>query len=82
MALAHALAQAGFPPKEIHTVAHVHLEKGAEGFRISRINLETKTEVPNLDDATFQQHAEQAKANCPVSKLLTGAEITLTAALL
>ena len=81
MALAHALSQAGFTPKEIHTVAHVHLEKGAEGFRIGRIALETKANIPNIDDATFRQHAEQAKANCPVSKLLTGAEITLTAAL-
>lgn len=81
MALSHALAQTGHPPKRISTTAKVHLEKAGDGFAIPRIDLVTKADVPGLDEAAFRQHAEQAKANCPVSKLLAGAEIRLTSKL-
>jgi osmotically inducible protein OsmC len=81
MALSHGLAQAGFPPKRVHTVASVHLEKGAEGFGIPRIDLRTEAEVPGIDAAAFQQQAETAKKNCPISKLLAAAQITLDARL-
>ena len=37
MALSHALAQAGHPPKRVHTTAKVHLEKTGDGFGIPRI---------------------------------------------
>jgi lipoyl-dependent peroxiredoxin len=77
MAFAHGLSQAGHTPKRIHTVAKVHLEKTADGFRIPKIELETDADVPGIDDAALQQQAEQAKQNCPVSKVLAGAEITL-----
>ena len=79
MALSHGLSQAGHVPRRVHTTARVHLEKGADGFRISRIDLETEVDAPGLDDAAFKEQTEQAKKNCPVSKLLTGAEITLKA---
>src|SRR5579884_3131484 len=46
MALSHGLAQAGFTPKRVHTTAKVHLEKGAEGFSIPKIDLQTEAEVP------------------------------------
>jgi osmotically inducible protein OsmC len=59
----------------------VHLQKGADGFEIPKIELQTEAEVPGVDEATFRDHAEKAKANCPVSKLLKGAEITLNAKL-
>src|ERR1700680_2412454 len=39
MALSHGLAQAGFTPKQVHTTAKVHLEKGPEGFGIPKIEL-------------------------------------------
>jgi osmotically inducible protein OsmC len=81
MALSHALAQAGFTPKRVHTTAKVHLEKTADGFGIPRIELHTDAEVPGIDEATFQREAEKAKQGCPVSKLLKGAEITLAAKL-
>ncbi len=81
MALAHALAQAGHPPRRVHTTAKVHLEKMADGFAIPRIDLVTEADVPGLDAAAFQQQAEQAKRTCPVSKLLAAAEITLDARL-
>lgn len=82
MALSHALAQAGHPPRRVHTTAKVHLEKTAEGFAIPRIDLVTEADVPGLDAAAFQQQAEQAKRNCPVSKVLAGAQITLDARLI
>ena len=81
MALSHALSQAGHTPKSVQTTARVHLEKGDGGFHIPRIDLQTRATVPGLDEATFRQHAEQAKQNCPVSKLLKGADITLDAQL-
>ena len=77
MAFAHGLAQAGHDPRRIHTVAKVHLEKTADGFRIPKIELETDADVPGIEDAALQQQGEQAKQNCPVSKVLAGAEITL-----
>jgi osmotically inducible protein OsmC len=81
MALSHALAQAGHPPRRVHTTARVHLEKTADGFAIPRIDLVTEADVPGLDAATFRHQAEQAKRTCPVSKLLAAAEITLDARL-
>ena len=81
MALAHGLSQADHPPKEVRTTAKVHLEKTPQGFAIPRIELETVADVPGIDEAAFQKHAEDAKVNCPVSKLFKGAEISLKAKL-
>jgi osmotically inducible protein OsmC len=81
MALAHELAQAGHPAARIHTTAKVHLEKGAEGFSIPKIELQTDADVPGIEEGEFRDQAEKAKRNCPVSKLLSGAEIALEARL-
>nr|MBA2566007.1 peroxiredoxin [Gemmatimonadota bacterium] len=43
--------------------------------------LQTEAEVPGLDDAGFQEQAEKAKQNCPVSRALAGPEISLDARL-
>src|SRR6476661_8825113 len=67
MALSHGLAQAGHPPKRVHTTAKVHLEKTDTGFGIPRIDLITEAEVPGMSAADFQKQAETAKQNCPVS---------------
>lgn len=82
MALAHALGEQGHSPRRVHTVASVHLNQTAGGFEIPDIELAAEAEVPGLDDAGFQTIAEDAKRNCPVSKVLAGARITLTAKLL
>ena len=82
MALSGGLSRAGHPPARVQTTAGVHLEKGEAGFSITRIHLRTEAEVPGIDDAAFQEQAETAKKNCPVSRLLTGAEITLDATLI
>jgi osmotically inducible protein OsmC len=81
MALSLALTQEGTPPDPIRTDATVHLLKDGEGFSIKRIDLVTRARVPGIDADGFQQAAQGAKENCPVSKVLTGAEITLDAQL-
>ena len=82
MALSHGLAQAGHPPKRVHTTAKVHLDKGDAGFSITKIDLVTRVQVDGIEPAKFDELAEDAKRNCPVSKLLSpGAEITLDATL-
>src|ERR1700733_12879844 len=59
MALSAGLGKAGFNPKRIHTTAKVHLEKVGDGFKITKIQLQTEAEVPGIDDKTFQDHAEK-----------------------
>ena len=82
MALTNALGEKGHSPQRVHTVAKVHLNQKDGGFEIPAIDLVTEAEVPGLDDATFQTIAEDAKQNCPVSKVLAGAKITLKANLI
>ncbi len=81
MALSAALGQAGFTPNSIHTKAAVRFDKVEGGFSISKIDLTTEAEIPDIDDAKFQEIAKAAKENCPVSKALAGTEINLHAAL-
>jgi osmotically inducible protein OsmC len=82
MAFSGGLTKAGHPPTRVATTANVHLDKKeGGGFRIGRVHLVTEAEVPGIDEAAFQEAAEGAKANCPVSQLLAGAEITLEATL-
>lgn len=82
MALSAALTRAGSPPNRIETTAAVHIEKVGEGWEITRIDLTTEADVPGLDDADFQQYAQGAKDNCPVSKALRGVgEVNLSATL-
>ena len=81
MALSAGLGKAGFDPKRIETKAKVHLEKVGEGFGITRIELDCEAQVGGIDEKQFQEQAQDAKKNCPVSKALTGVEITLNAKL-
>jgi osmotically inducible protein OsmC len=79
MALSHGLAQAGNAPEQLDTSATVTFQPG-QG--ITKIALTVRGSVPGLDDAAFQEAAQTAKENCPVSKALAGVpEITLDAAL-
>ena len=82
MAFSFACAKAGFTTAHAHTVAQVRLSKQGEGFVIDHITLTLQAEVPDIDEARFEEIAKDAKANCPVSKVLAGvAEITLQATL-
>ena len=81
MALSLGLEKAGYQPKRISTTAKVSLEQSAGGFRITTIDLETEAEVPGIEEANFQEQAEQTKKNCPVSVALSGTQINLKARL-
>jgi osmotically inducible protein OsmC len=81
MALSHELAEAGHTPERVATTAKVHLEATDGDFHIPKIELHTTAHVPGIDEATFMEYANAAKENCPVSKVLQAAEITLEAEL-
>jgi osmotically inducible protein OsmC len=81
MALTFGLEQAGYAPTSVETSAKVHLVPADGGFRIPRIDLTTTADVPGIEPAAFQEQAEAAKANCPVSKALAGVEIHMEATL-
>ena len=81
MALTAQLSRAGIKPKRIHTEARVKLEKVGEAFSITQIELEMEAEIPDVDDATFQKYALDAKQNCPLSKALAATQISMTAKL-
>lgn len=51
----------------------------AGGFKLTGIALTVSGEVTGIDEATFLRAADDAKATCPVSKALTGVDITLDA---
>ena len=76
MALAFQLADKGHSDGRVTTSAEVTLEKQGDGFTVTKSVLSTKGKVPGMDQAQFEELAADAKANCPISKLLN-AEITL-----
>ncbi|MBN1200687.1 MAG: OsmC family protein [Anaerolineae bacterium] len=81
MAFSAGLGKAGFTPQRIHTTAKVHLDKVGDGFKVTRIELDMQAVVPGIDEDMFRTQAEAAKIGCPISQLLTGAEIMLRAEL-
>jgi osmotically inducible protein OsmC len=76
MKLSFVLGAAGFTPDNIDTKCTITLENGA----ITESHLEVKASVPNIDAAKFEECANEAKANCPISKLLN-TNITIEATL-
>lgn len=82
MFLSATLEKAGHPVARIETRAAVTIETVDGAPKITRSVLDVRGKVPDIDQATFQQAAEAAKKNCPVSKALQGnVEITLSAKL-
>ena len=83
MALSGLLAGAGNPPESVHTDATVTLRRVDGTPTITKIALVTVGRVPGIDEATFVEKAQAAKAGCPVSRALASVpEITLEASLL
>ncbi len=80
MALSGQLGQAGLTAESIRTTASVSLEKTDAGFTITAIHLEVRAKVPGADAEAFSKAANNAKAGCPVSRVLK-AEITMDAQL-
>lgn len=82
MAFSFACAKEGFETATVDTTARVRLTQQGEGFVIDRIILILNANVPGIEEAHFQEIAQTAKRDCPLSKALASvAEITLTAAL-
>jgi osmotically inducible protein OsmC len=80
MALSGQLGNAGLTAESIKTTASVRLEKTDSGFAITSVHLNVVAKIPNADEQAFQTAANNAKAGCPVSKVLK-AEITMEARL-
>lgn len=81
MQLSALLAAAGTAPQRINTGARVTLQPKGDGFAITGIALTVRATVPNADESSFADAAEQAKQSCPVSAALAGTTIMLDAAL-
>ena len=82
MAFSFACDKAGFATEKIDTQARVRLSPQGEGFVIDRIVLTLNAVVPGIDEARFQEIAQAAKRDCPLSKALAAvAEISLNATL-
>ncbi|MDX1621653.1 MAG: OsmC family peroxiredoxin [Nitriliruptorales bacterium] len=82
MALSGILTRAGHEVNELRTTADVTVEKGEDGWRITRIHLHCEGDVEGIDGSAFAESAQQAKENCPVSQALAGVdEVTVDAKL-
>ena len=80
MALSLFLGNAGHTPERLTAKATVSLEQDGGGFTITKSHLDLTARVPGISQAEFDRLANEAKANCPLSKVIN-AEITLAATL-
>ena len=80
MALSAQLGGAGITPESVRTTAAVTLEKVEGGFAVTASHLDVTAKIPGVDPAAFEKAANEAKAGCPISKLLN-AKITMDAKL-
>lgn len=82
MALAGELGRKGATPHGMEIKADVSFGPDpAGGFKVTGILLTVRADVADIDDAGFAEAAQAAKVGCPISKALTGVDITLDAAL-
>jgi len=80
MALSGQLGNAGLTAESINTTATVNMEKLDAGWTVNKVHLDVTAKIPGADDQAFQTAANNAKAGCPISRLLN-AEITMDAKL-
>ena len=81
MSLANVLSEAGHPPEDLRTTAHVRLEQQDGRFSITEIKLETVGQVDGVTSERFAELADEAKRTCTISRALASTEITLEARL-
>jgi osmotically inducible protein OsmC len=74
MALAGILAEHQHEPRSVRTTAQVHLRNVDGRPTIQRIDLDVEADVAEIDEDHFREHAQEAKAGCPVSRALAGVE--------
>ncbi len=80
MALSGQLGNAGMTAEKIETTATVTLDKTDAGFTITEVHLDVKARIPGADQAAFDTAAANAKAGCPISRVLN-TKITMEARL-
>ncbi len=80
MALSAQLGNAGMTAESIETTANLTMERLEAGFTITAVHLDVTASIPGADPAKFQEAANNAKAGCPVSRVLN-AKITMEAKL-
>ena len=81
MALSAELGKANLTPDHVSTSAAVTLDKTDAGWTVTKVHLTVKSKIPGASAEAFQNAANSAKANCPISRLLAAATITLDATL-
>jgi lipoyl-dependent peroxiredoxin len=81
MALSGNLEKNGTVPTSVETKAACTIEKVNDAMTVTKIVLDVRAAVPNLDDATFQRIATQTKETCPVSRALKAVDIQVNATL-
>jgi osmotically inducible protein OsmC len=81
MALSGQLTKANLTPESLETTAELTLEMLQTGPTVTKIHLTTRAKVPGASKEAFATAANEAKVNCPISRLLKAAEITLDAQL-
>lgn len=80
MALSFQLQNAGYKADEINTTVTVYMERDERGLELVRSEIVTRARVSGIDAERFASIAADAKANCPISRVLN-LEITLDAEL-
>jgi osmotically inducible protein OsmC len=80
MALSGQLGNAGLTAESLDTTATVTMEKLDAGWTVNKVHLDVTAKIPGADEQAFQTAANNAKAGCPISRLLN-AEITMDAKL-
>ncbi|MEY8841655.1 OsmC family peroxiredoxin, partial [Cribrihabitans sp. XS_ASV171] len=81
MALSMILGESDLTADSIETTAKVGLEEKDGGFAITKIHLDVTASIPGASEDDFARAAQTAKENCPLSKVLSAAEITMDARL-
>jgi lipoyl-dependent peroxiredoxin len=71
MSFVRMLGMANFVPKQLASKSEVVIEKDGDRFSITSVHLTVTAKIPGIDHETFQSIAAEAKAGCPVSKLMT-----------
>jgi lipoyl-dependent peroxiredoxin len=80
MAISNELAKAGFAPERVDVTVEVSADKREKGWTVLGSHISVRARVPGVDQATFDEKAEAAKAGCPISRAIAGnVEITLDA---
>ena len=70
MAFASTLTKKNMPPESLHTNATLIMEMVDQKWTVTKMHLEVEGKVQNMDQAAFQQTAEEAEQGCPISRLL------------